>query len=263
MALRLFSPAVSHGLKYLFKKCGFSTDLLATAKFIETMAWWFELVSSRHPSTALSKHNPTKYMEAISFLEAIIELFKDIKIGKGFKPVQKGIIITTQGIIAIQFELLNEYGFRWVLTARFSQDSLENLFSMIRSKNPVPTPKEFKYNLRAICIAQYLKEHKNSNYTFDNRDCLAEFLDRKKANAKGKKKLLISHNSLIAPHFHRKIHEKNIKKKFRKHSVKLFFIFLCLQPSAANLESACQNLGGLGPLVWEEIDTKQTVEINI
>jgi hypothetical protein len=187
MALRLFSPAVSHGLKYLVKKCGFSTDLLATAKFIETMAWWFELVSSRHPSTALSKHNPTKYMEAISFLEAIIELFKDIKIGKGFKPVQKGIIITTQGIIAIQFELLNEYGFRWVLTARFSQDSLENLFSMIRSKNPVPTPKEFKYNLRAICIAQYLKEHKNSNYTFDDRDCLAEFLDRKKANAKGKK----------------------------------------------------------------------------
>jgi hypothetical protein len=34
---------------------------------------------------------------------------------------------------------------------------------MIRSKNPIPTAKEFKYNLRAICIAQYLKKHNVEN----------------------------------------------------------------------------------------------------
>lgn len=48
---------------------------------------------------------------------------------------------------------------------------------MVRSKNPVPTPREFKYNLRAITIAQYLKDNKNSNYDFAGGTDLADFLD--------------------------------------------------------------------------------------
>jgi hypothetical protein len=32
-----------------------------------------------------------------------------------------------------------------------------------------------------------------------------------------------------------------------------------IRGSTSNLESACKNLGGLGPLVWEEIENEQTV----
>jgi hypothetical protein len=50
------------------------------------------------------------------------------------------------------------------------------------------------------------------------------------------------------------------KKNFRKISVKFFFlIFLSYHGSTSNLEHAGENLGGLGPLVWEEIDNAQTV----
>jgi hypothetical protein len=187
MALKLFSPAVAHGLEYLVKECGFSEALLSTAKFIEVVAKWFYYVSSRHPSAALSRYNEDKYREALAFLADVVDLFRFIKIGKGWKPVQTGMIMATKSILEIQDVLLMVYLFKLVLTGRLSQDSLENLFSMIRSKNPIPTAKEFKYNLRAICIAQYLKEHKNSNYQFDDRDCLAEFLENKKASAKGDK----------------------------------------------------------------------------
>jgi hypothetical protein len=42
--------------------------------------------------------------------------------------------------------------------------------------------------------------------------------------------------------------------------VKFFFPnFLGYHGSTSNLEHACENLGGLGPLVWEEIENAQTV----
>jgi hypothetical protein len=59
--------------------------------------------------------------------------------------------------------------------------------------------------------------------------------------------------------------EKNLKKKiakknFRKFSVKFFFlIFFGYPGSTANLGYACEHLGGLGTLVWEEIENAQTV----
>jgi hypothetical protein len=64
-----------------------------------------------------------------------------------------------------------------------------------------------------------------------------------------------------APRFHRKKFEKKIaKKNFRKFSVKFFFlIFFGYPGSTANLGYACEHLGGLGTLVWEEIENAQTV----
>jgi hypothetical protein len=42
--------------------------------------------------------------------------------------------------------------------------------------------------------------------------------------------------------------------------MKFFFqIFLSYYGSTSNLEHACENLGGLGPLVWEEIENAETV----
>ena len=41
---------------------------------------------------------------------------------------------------------------------------------------PIPSALEFKCNLRIICVSQYLKEPKNSNYDVDESTFLAEFL---------------------------------------------------------------------------------------
>jgi hypothetical protein len=59
----------------------------------------------------------------------------------------------------------------------------------------------------------------------------------------------------------KKISQKKFhKKKFHKVSVTFFVhIFFGYHGSTSNLEHASENLGGLGPLVWEEIENKQTV----
>ena len=43
------------------------------------------------------------------------------------------------------------------MTSRFTQDCLENLFSLVRAKQVVPTALQFKNNLKLICVAQFLK----------------------------------------------------------------------------------------------------------
>ena len=54
--------------------------------------------------------------------------------------------------------------------------AIENLFSQVRSKNPVPSAKEIKANLRAVSIAQFLTEKRGANYSFDDGEFLADFL---------------------------------------------------------------------------------------
>jgi hypothetical protein len=54
--------------------------------------------------------------------------------------------------------------------------------------------------------------------------------------------------------FHGKIQKKNLI--FRE---KIFEFFFGYQRSTSYLGYACDNLGDLGPLVWEEIENAQTV----
>ncbi|KAM3598762.1 uncharacterized protein V6R79_022247 [Siganus canaliculatus] len=116
---------------------------------------------------------------AISFLQDIVHLFREIKIGpKGWrKPVQSGVIMATTSILAIQEEMLSR-GHKFVLTSRFTQDCLENTFSCVRSKNPVPTPVEFHHALRVISVGQFLTTINSGSYQEDDSSFLADFLDR-------------------------------------------------------------------------------------
>ncbi|KAM3620603.1 uncharacterized protein V6R79_025852 [Siganus canaliculatus] len=135
--------------------------------------------TSSHPVTALSRMKMEEYQRAISFLQDIVHLFREIKIGpKGWwKPVQPGVIMATTSILAIQEEMLSR-GHKFVLTSRFTQDCLENTFSCVRSKNPVPTPVEFHHALRIISVGQFLTTINSGSYQEDDSSFLADFLDR-------------------------------------------------------------------------------------
>merc|ERR1712218_667457 len=100
-----------------------------------------ELVNSRFHGIALSKHNVEIYDKAIHHLEDTIKLFHKINIGGKWKVVQTSVITTTKSILDLQNMLLNIHKFEFVLTSRFSQDCLENLFSQIRRKNCDPSVK--------------------------------------------------------------------------------------------------------------------------
>ncbi len=182
-ALNVFSRATSAGLKYMVQQENRPLSYMTTAWFLKQIDKWFDLMSSRHPITALSRVKMEEYQRAISFLQDIVHLFRGIKIGpKGWwKPVQSGVIMATTSILAIQEEMLSR-GHKFVLTSRFTQDCLENTFSCVRSKNPVPTPVEFHHALRIISVGQFLTTIKSGSYQEDDSSFLADFLDRVEEN---------------------------------------------------------------------------------
>lgn len=176
-ALHLFSKSVSAGLRYLAENEGYSTDLLTTAWFIDHINTWFDLMSSRSPVMALSRAKQANYDAAIEHLKDTLVLFKTMVIGKQWKPVQTGIIQSTLSILDLQEELLGR-GFQFVLTSRFTQDCLENMFSCVRLKSPTPSCLEFRIALKIISIAQYLKCPSTTSYQEDDGTHLAEFLHK-------------------------------------------------------------------------------------
>ena len=64
-----------------------------------------------------------------------------------------------------------------MLTSRLTQDCLENLFSVVRLKNP---PLAFKCALKNISIAQFLKPPggNHGNYQEDDREFAVDFLSQ-------------------------------------------------------------------------------------
>ncbi|CAM4567879.1 unnamed protein product [Leuciscus chuanchicus] len=182
-ALNVFSKATSAGLKYMVQQENRPLSYLTTAWFLEQVDHWFDLMSSRHPITALSRVKMEEYEKAIIFLQDFIHLFHGMKIGhKGvWKPVQTGVIMATKSVLGIQEEML-ERGHRFVLTSRFTQDCLENTFSCVRSKNPIPTPVEFHHALRIISVGQFLTTIRSGSYQEDDSSFLADFLDTVKQN---------------------------------------------------------------------------------
>lgn len=100
-----------------------------------------------------------------------------------WKPSQTGAIISTTSILDIQNYLLNSKDVTFVLTARFTQDCLENLFCAVRVKQPIPTAVQFRNNLRLITVSQFLKDVSQTSYDEDDREFLSGFLDVIKTTA--------------------------------------------------------------------------------
>lgn len=176
-AKNILSRDVSSAIKFYGKETG-NTEFKTTAELIEVISKWFTLITARIPKLALGKTShrkgEIKYKKNIAFLHSVVELIRNINIGykKTFKPVQKGIMITTTSIIELTNYLLNKRGYKYVLGSRFSQDCIENLFSLIRAKNPTPNALQFQQNLKLIIISQYFKSLDTSNYEKDEGEVI-------------------------------------------------------------------------------------------
>jgi len=176
-ALNIFSKSVSAGLRYLVQEQEYSKDLLTTAWYVDAVDTWFNLMSSRHPVNALSQKHLAAYETARNHLTNFMTTTHQMQIGEKltWKPVQSGIMLTTTSVLNICDDLLDDK-LDFLLTSRLTQDCVENLFSVVRSRKPVPSAREFKYALKLICVAQYLKPVRGSNYDLDDREYLGDLL---------------------------------------------------------------------------------------
>jgi len=163
---------------------------ITTSWFVNHINRWFDLMSSGSHNVALSKRDEKQYQEALQPLRKTIHLFANMKVGHNghFKPVQKGVIMATLSILHVQDVLLNQRVFRFVLTGRFTQDFLENLFSSIRARQSTPHALMFKNFLKVVTIAQYSRVCKGSSYILNEGRFLLDFPDYvKKREAEGEK----------------------------------------------------------------------------
>lgn len=159
----------------------FSTDKSynTTCWYIRLVKKWFDLMSNRSLKLAFSKKNHEQYNDTVKFLEDCIEVFKDMKVRElsAWKPIQRGLVLATTSILALQKYLIEQHKFEFVLTSRLSQDCVENLFSAVRSVQKKPSAKSFKNILKLIIIGQYLKNPKSASYDTDERQYLSNFID--------------------------------------------------------------------------------------
>nr|XP_029712548.1 uncharacterized protein LOC115257245 [Aedes albopictus] len=129
----------------------------SSSVFLEDLSRWFDFMSSRSIEDALSLTDP-KYDEKINHLKMMVRLVTEIKVGSDghWKPWQAAIIMATNAILRLQRRLLVDSGYPVLYTSRFTQDCIENLFSIIRSKQRRPTPLQFKSHLRTVTLSQYI-----------------------------------------------------------------------------------------------------------
>ena len=200
------TDVISHEVGAALKLVAKENDddcLNTTAWFLQYVRKWFDLMTSRHPVMALSKFNFDKYVQTVIFLAEVIQLFKTIKIIDcknkiKWKPIQTGIIISTVSILHLQTSLLGEKQMKYILTSRFTQDFVENFFSLVRYRQIIPTALQFRHNLKLICIAQYLKVPKGS-YEIDDGEFVPGFLDLLKNVKKCESKILLPKDWDINP----------------------------------------------------------------
>lgn len=67
-------------------------------------------------------------------LKLIIKIFSEmhVRTDNRWKPAQCGVLISTNAILGLQHYFLNERGYEFLFTGRFTQDFLENLFSLTK-----------------------------------------------------------------------------------------------------------------------------------
>ncbi|KAG8174450.1 hypothetical protein JTE90_027105 [Oedothorax gibbosus] len=179
-ARNVLSHDTSAALEFLAEELGEGlSERYTTAWFVRQISKWYDLMTSRTPHLALSKFKLVEYKENITFLEEIIALFRSLQIvqknGRTFwKPIQTGVILSTTSILNLQEQLFQE-GFKYILTSRFSQDAVENLFGVVRSKQVIPSALQFKQNLKLIAVSQYLRKCRNGSYEVDDTENIPGF----------------------------------------------------------------------------------------
>lgn len=117
------------------------------------------------------------YNQAIDFMQFMRKFIFSITVGedKKWKPWQAALILNVNSVLRLQAYFLDVQGFKYVLTARLTQDCVENLFSQIRIRQKKPSALQVKNILKNICVAQLLDDVKGSSYDYDDREWLVDF----------------------------------------------------------------------------------------
>ena len=170
-AKAVLSKETAEAINILVNKYGKPREWLTTAYFCTCVSDWYDIMNNRKVSIAFSYKNMEAHEEFTSYLKFFMRFFSSMKLHPnqkgGLKPSQKGVLLSTSSVLYLQMVLLDE-GYVFVLTARFSNDCIENIFSVVRLKGKLPTCLLFKWILRCVSLCQFMRKVKGSSYDDDD-----------------------------------------------------------------------------------------------
>lgn len=175
VAAQTISSGVADALEFLSKTS--NPDFAgceATVKFIRLIDRLFDLLNSRDPwgkhfkqpiKLTNKKFNAKFLFEAYEYLSKLkvegISLLKHAR-----KTFVLGFMTNIKSNLILQERLLKTYGFKYILTYKFSQDHLELFFSCIRSMgghNDNPNVRQFQWAMRKLMFRNSVQASGSSN----------------------------------------------------------------------------------------------------
>lgn len=181
-AVQLFSLKTAAALEKAVRLKQVHKDALTTAWWIRVMNEWFDLMSARHRKKSITLRNKERKLE---FLESVVDIFQNMTFGKGWKPVQTGVILSTISVMNLAKELLS-LGYEFLMPGRLSQDALENVFSQIRKKAGMkPSALQVRRVIKMICVSQFVSDVQNTNYASDSDLYLLDYSRLNKCTKSG------------------------------------------------------------------------------
>ena len=171
------SRNVADGLNYAVKQGLIAEEGATTAWFVSKLDRWFDCMTDKVKGIVIGN-------EEEKFLKEMMEITRKMKISEPgcrsvWKPAQRGILMATQTVLDLLNYLTSEMQYKYFLPGRLTSDCVENLFSLVRQANPVPSCREFCIIMRMLILSQYLNTPATGSYTIDDSDYLINFLDDK------------------------------------------------------------------------------------
>lgn len=93
-------------------------------------------------------------------------------------PFQNEVLLSTQTALNLQEIYLAQHKFRYVLLSCLTQDSLENSFSSIRARQPVPDARLLKVSLRLVCLSKFETTGRRTSYENDEASYILQYCEQ-------------------------------------------------------------------------------------
>jgi hypothetical protein len=168
---KVFSHTSASVLNDLVKEGVISDNARTTAWFCELMNSWFDIMSNRSFPLALFSTTNSLAAKHVSKLKEVLNIVSKLQVmtssqglSEAWKPWQKGILLSTRTVLALHDELVQNGNYSFLLTCRFTQDALENLFSQIRGYgDDHPSTVHFRQCLKLITLSQFMDVPKKTS----------------------------------------------------------------------------------------------------
>ena len=90
-------------------------------------------------------------LSIVCYCLQFLQMAQLMKISSSWKPVQSGLRLSTTSILSLYQRLVVKEELKFLMSVRFSQDALENVFSQIRAKEVTHSkPVQLRLALRLI-----------------------------------------------------------------------------------------------------------------